>query len=106
MVSDGVRLRNNFIFLKMFKEIFEKNKIDSPNNYSKEKLCEIISFAFGVTDPRSVEAKLKFALLSKIIIPRQTGYSINPNITETYEQFVQNNYVRLVKLDLMSGLNG
>jgi hypothetical protein len=97
-----IKLRNNYYYLKTFKDIFVKNNEDAPNLYTKDKLNEILSFAFGISDVRSIKAKFNYGLMSKIILVRTAGYSINPEIIDFFEKFVENNKDELEKIDLLS----
>lgn len=101
-----IKLRNMFFYLKTFKEIFEKNNVDSANNYSKEKLNSLISFAFGITDPRSIKAKFDFGVMIGVIkINTFQGYRIEPSIVEVYEEFIEKNKDDLKELDLLGDYN-
>ena len=96
------KFRNVFLFLRTFKDIFEKNNVDSINNYSKDKLDSIISFAFGVYDSRSIKSKFDFGLRTNIIMANSmTGFRINPDIIETYNNFVEKNKDYILELDLL-----
>jgi len=100
MGMEKIKLKNNYIFLKIFKDIYETNSKDTPNIYEKRKVFQLISFAFGISDERSIKAKFNFALMTKILLPITYGYSINPNIIECYNNFVEKNKEFILTMDL------
>lgn len=103
---EKVKLRNNYMFLRIFKDMFEKNSVDSQNLYSKEKLKSMISFAYGISDPRSIKSKIDFAILSKIILINSRGYEINKDIIEYFNKFVEDHKIDLEEMDLLGDLDG
>jgi hypothetical protein len=96
------KLKNMYIFLNAFKNMFEINSSNGvPNCYEKRKIESMIGSAFGVSDPRSIKPKLDWAKNNKIILVGVRGHSINPTIIDFFNEFVEKNKNDLENIDML-----